>query len=258
MTQTLPPALGNTPSGPSVAPDELKKDGLIWMGKAATRGEQPVIVFYRTLAHRPPFAPKPQNIDPRTGQPKLVNPVDVDLYFPNGPLQGRVYRRVGFISAGWTGPIRDTAVGSINVGQLGVGNGANGEYPQLNALDPDALAWATQIHNAANGDVFAYYSGEPSPPVGQPAQAAPQQPPADRFAGQGVPAPGSATSAPAGPPPGMPGAGGPPPGFGAQQPAQAQQPPAPAQPQPTSGPPPAGVPAMPTSPVGPPPGFPGT
>ena len=146
--------LGNTPSNQDT-PEELKTQGLIWMGDAPQRGEQPVIVFYRTVEFPPQFAPKPNNIDARTGQPKLVDPVTVDLYFPNGPLAGRVYRRIGFIGAGWTRPIRATAIGSINVGQLATGIGANGPYPQLNGLDSDALAWASQIHQAAGGAIPA-------------------------------------------------------------------------------------------------------
>lgn len=251
--------LGNTPSGGGNTPEELKTPGLVWMGSATSRGEQPVIMFYRTLAHRRSFAPNPRNIDPSTGQPKLVDPVDVDVYFPNGPLAGRVYRKVGWINAGLTGAIRDTAVGSINVGQLAVGDGQNGKYPQLNALDPDALAWATQIHQAANGDVFAYYSGQPSEPVQATAAAAP--PAQDRFAGQAPPPPPGQgqqhAQQPPGPPAGMPGAGGPPPGMpGGQAP---QQPPAPTSGQPAAlgTPPPAGVPAPAAGPVGPPPGFPG-
>lgn len=242
--------LGNTPSAQSDTPEELKKDGLNWMGNATARGEQPVIVFYRTVEFGAPFAPEPLEPD------RLVDPVTVDLYFPNGPLAGRVYRRVGFINVGLTRPIRATAIGSINVGQLGVGKAKRGgDYPQLNALDHDALDWASKIHQAAGGDVFAYYSGEPSAPVHQVAAPASTAPPVDRFAGQappppaqapagfpggagvpsgtpagmsGAPAPAAMTppaAAPAGfgPPPGMPGAG---------------------QPQPTTAPPPAGVPNL--------------
>lgn len=245
--------LGNTPTGANT-PDELQTDGLVYMGQAPDRGEAPVIVFYRTLEHGQPFAPKAENIDPNTGQPRLVNPVTVDLYFPNGPLAGRVYRRVGFIGAGVTRPIRNTPLGSINVGQLGWEKSKQGtKYPQLNALDPDALAWATKIHQAAGGNVFSYYdaAGESqAAPAQQPQQPPAQQPPADRFGGQGIPQPGAQQQ----PPAGMPGMGGPPPGFPAQQPAAAaQQPPAPQQPQPTTQQPPAGVPAL----AGPPPGFPG-
>jgi len=243
--------LGNTPSGQANVPDELRKDGLLWMGNAVKRNEPPVIVFYRTIEFPPQFAPKPNNIDPATGRPRLVDPVTVDLYFPNGPLAGRVYRRVGFIGSGFTRPIRATAIGSINVGQLAVGTGPNGEYPQLNGLDSDALAWASQIHQAAGGDVFAYYSGEPSAPVQASAPPTPTQPPADRFAGVAPPAPGSAQTAPQGPPAGMPGAGGPPPGMPGAAPAPAAAA-ANIQPPPVTGPPPAGVPALGQPPAGPP------
>jgi hypothetical protein len=238
--------LGNTPERGNNNPEELNTDGLNYMGKATQRGEAPVILFYRTLEFSPPFAPKAENIDNNTGQPRLVHPVVVDLYFPNGPLAGRVYRRVGFINAGLTGPIRKTAIGSIQVGQLGVDKSRQGTvYPQLNALDPDALAWATKIHQAANGNVFAYYdaAGEQQQPA--PAgQSAPAQQPADRFGGQGIPQPGGQQQ-PA--PAGMPGMGGPPPGFPGAG-GNGQQ-----QPQPVTAPPPAGVPAL----GGPPPGFPG-
>jgi hypothetical protein len=252
--------LGNTPSGQANTPEELKTQGLVWMGQATRRNEPPVIVFYRTLEFPPQFAPKAQNLDPNTGRPRLVDPVVVDLYFPNGPLAGRVYRRVGFINRGWTQPIRATAIGSINVGQLGVdvSTQSGSDYPQLNGLDKDALDWASKIHQEANGDVFAHYSGQPSPPVAQTAPVGytqpPTQPPADRFAGVPTPAPGSAQTA-GGPPPGMPGAGGPPPGF-AQPAAQgapqgfpgsgapAGMPAAQGQPGPIAGPPPNGVPAI--------------
>lgn len=259
--------LGNTPSGQDT-PEPLKKEGLLWMGNPANNGGTPVIVFYRTISFPQPFAPKPQNIDALTGRPRLVDPVEVDLYFPNGPLQGQVFRRVQFIGAGWTRPIRATAPGSINVGQLAVGEGQNGPYPQLNGLDQDALAWASQIHQAAGGDVFAYYSGQPSAPVQQVAPAAPQAP-VNRFEGVPTPVAGSAQQAPQG----MPGMGGPPPGFAApaaQAPAPALQgpppgfaapaaqaapqgpPPGMGQPSPIGGPPPNGVPVIGQPPAGPP------
>lgn len=251
--------LGNTPSNTANTPDELQTEGLVYMGQSPERGEAPVIVFYRTIEHGSPFAPKAENIDPNTGQPRLVHPVTVDLYFPNGPLAGRVYRRVGFIGAGITRPIRNTPLGSINVGQLGWDKSKQGtKYPQINPLDADALAWATKIHQAAGGNVFAFYDpqGEGQPQQ-QSAPAPQQQSPADRFAGQGIPQPGAGQQQPA--PAGMPGMGGPPPGFppaaanGQSQPQQQPMPPMPQQPQPTQQPAPAGVPAL----GGPPPGFPG-
>lgn len=236
--------LGNTPA-PANTPDELKSDALVWMGNATKRGEAPVIVFYRTLEHGQPFAPKAENIDPQTGQPRLVHPVTVDLFFPNGPLAGRVYRRVGFINAGITGPIRTTAIGSISVGQLATEKSRQGNpYAQLNSLDPDALAWATQIHQAAGGDVFAHYGGGPSAPVTAPAQA---QPPADRFAGMAVPTPGQQAAQPATVP------AGPPASLGAMAPAAANG----GQPQPVASQPPAGVPALGAPPAGPPAGLAG-
>lgn len=240
---TIP--LGNTPSGAANTPDELKTESLTWMGKATERGEAPVIVFYRTLEHRNPFAPNSKNIDPNTGAPKLVYPVTVDMYFPNGPLAGRVYRRVGFINAGLTGAIRETAIGSINVGQLGVGDGQNGKYPQLNALDPDAYEWAMQIHVAAGGNVFLTYdpAGERTA-ASTVAQVPSTQQPANRFAGTPVPQPGQQQptqqpTQPQGPPAAL------------QQPAQQSA--SNGQPQPTTTPPPPGVPGL----GGPPPGMPG-
>lgn len=226
--------LGNTPA-PSSTPEELKTKGLVYMAKATERGEAPVIMFYRTISNdAPPFAPDSQKIDAKTKEPKLVYPATVDVFFPNGPLAGRVYRSVGFINAGLTGSIRQTPNGSINVGQLNIAKGAGEPYAQLNALDPDALAWATKIHQESNGDVFARFD-----PAGQtavaPAAAPAPTAPADRFAG--MPTPGAAPAAPPAP---MPSTQGPPPGF-------------PGQPQPTSAPAPAGVPALP----GPPAGMPG-
>lgn len=239
--------LGNTPSGTANTPDELQTPGLKWMGDPANNGGQPVIVFYRTIEFGQTFAPKPQEPD------KTVDPVTVDLYFPNGPLAGRVYRRVGFINVGLTRPIRATAIGSINVGQLALGDGRNGPYPQLNALDSDALDYASKIHQAAGGDVFAYYSGEPSAPVHAQQAAAPAAaPPVDRFAGQAPPPPAGfpgGQGVPAGPPAGMPGAApaptmtpppaAPPAGFG-PPPGM----PGLGQPQPTTAPAPAGVPNL--------------
>lgn len=253
--------LGNTPA-PSSTPEELKTPGLVWMAKATERGEPPVIMFYRLLEQGSAFAPDPKKIDAATREAKLVYPVTVDVYFPNGPLAGRVYRRVGFINAGLTGSIRQTAIGSINVGQLNIATGQGNPYAQLNALDEDALAWANKIHQSANGNVFAAFdprgeiSAQPAP--SQPQQPAPQ---VDRFAGmptpgaQQQPAPQYAQQQPAGPPPGMvPAAAqqpaGPPPGMpGAPATNGAQHP---GQPAPTTAPAPAGVPSF-----GPPPGMPG-
>jgi hypothetical protein len=254
------PTLGNTPTGGAGnTPDELKTPGLVYMGQAVKRGEPPVIMFYRTVSFGTAFAPDAKKIDPATGQPGLVHPVTVDVFFPNGPLAGRVYRSVGFIGKGMTPPIRQTPLGSINVGQLHTAEGTGNPYPQINALDPDAFAWANKIHEDAGGNVFARYD-----PAGEAAavptlpQSQPQQP-ADRFAG--VPMPGQqqpqqpaaapAPQQPTGLPAGFPGAGGPPPGFPGA-PAAQQQPATNGQPQPTSAPPPAGVPSF-----APPPGMPG-
>ena len=238
--------LGNTPA-PSQTPEELKTEGLVYMAKATQRGEPPVIMFYRTIDNDgTPFAPDPKKIDSKTKEPKLVYPVTVDVFFPNGPLAGRVYRRVGFINAGLTGSIRQTAVGSINVGQLNIATGQGNPYAQLNALDEDALAWATKVHTGAGGNVFRQYDPEGeigSAPAAAPAAAA--APPADRFAG--VPLPGQSAPAPAAPP--APPVAGPPPGF----PAPPAAAPTNGQPAPVTVPPPAGVPAL----SGPPPGFPG-
>lgn len=240
--------LGNTPA-PSQTPEELQTNGLVYMAKAQERGEAPVIVFYRTLEHREPFAPDAKKIDAATKEPKLVYPVTVDVFFPNGPLAGRVYRRVGFINAGLTGSIRQTPIGSINVGQLNIATGQGNPYAQLNALDPDALAWATKIHQESNGDVFARFdpAGAATPAPAPAAAPAPAPAPVDRFAGMATP--GSAPAAAPAPPVPAPMPSGPPPGFpGATAPAAA-----PGQPLPTTMAPPAGVPALP----GPPAGMPG-
>jgi hypothetical protein len=265
------PTLGNTPTGGAGnTPDELKTPGLVYMGNAVKRGEPPVIMFYRTVSFGQAFAPDAKKIDPTTGQPGLVHPVTVDVFFPNGPLAGRVYRSVGFIGKGMTPPIRQTALGSINVGQLHTADGTGNPYPQINALDPDAMKWAEAIHIDAGGNVFAKYdpAGEAAAVPALP-QAQQQQPPADRFAGmpmpgQGAPAPQQqpqyASQQPqqpqqqqpaAGLPAGFPGAGGPPPGFPGAAPVQ--QPATNGQPQPVVQQPPAGVPNL----GGPPPGMPG-
>jgi hypothetical protein len=189
------PTLGNTPTrgGPVVLTTKV----LLAMGQEAERpGGQPVIMFYRTIEHGRPFAPNRQNLDPATGQPRLVHPVTFDAFFPNLPVSltqieppvPQVVWAESNINAAISGPIRQTAVGSINVGQLAVGKAEVGgnPFPKLDALDDDALAWARKVHQAAGGDVFAHYGGP------RPQQAPTQQPAAaaDRFASTPLPQPG--------------------------------------------------------------------